>query len=64
MNGSIDKTLLILKRKPSREGVFGVLRQRKKHIKPGGRRRARWQRAELIRQRSQPRDARARSVSQ
>lgn len=64
VNGSINKALLILKRKLNREGVFGKLKERALHVKPGDRRRAKRHRAALLRRQRERRDDRARSVSQ
>jgi len=46
VNGSIDKALLILKRKLNREAVFGKLRYRERFIKPGDRKREKHRLAE------------------
>ena len=64
VNGSIDKALLILKRKMNREGIFGGLRERQLYVKPGDKMRAKRHRAALLRRQRERRDGRARTVSQ
>lgn len=64
VNGSIDKAMLILKRKLNREGVFGKLAERARHIKPGDKMRAKRHRAALLRRQRERREGRARAGSQ
>ena len=56
MRDSIDKALLMLKRKLSREGTFGVLGHRERFIKPSDRKREKARLAERRRQKLRRRD--------